>query len=603
MKTLLTPLRIAALTLSLVSAARGQTADQTPGKQPAPSPGRTIDQLAERFWNMQMKRRPERATLVGDPRYNDKLEDVSEAADADWAHALVPLMRDIDAVPLDNATGRQQLAHTLLRRAVRDELTKLGTWKRFLALDQLSGPHIDFPLLLTAQPFKSEKDYDAYIARLRAFPRQIDQHIANFRKGMQRGISQPKHILQKTLPQMDQHIVKDPRRSEFYEPATREAFSKLSETAQERIRTELTAAIEQAVVPAYQKLRDFTRDEYIPAARDKVGIAHLPRGDKVYEARAALETTTDLLPTAIHKIGLTEVARIRDEMDKIRKELGFTGSLDQFIRHMATAKTNRFENAEQLVAAAREILERTKTKLPELFNNIPKRDCVMKEIESYRAASAPVAYYGPAPEGTDRPGYYYINTYKPQERLRFTLEALSYHESVPGHHFQIALDQENESLQNFRRYGEFTAYVEGWALYTEKLGYEIGGYQTPESRFGQLTFEMWRACRLVVDTGMHAMRWSREKAIDYMKRNTSLADLDIESEIDRYIAWPGQALAYKIGELRILQIRRRAENALKNRFSLRKFHDALLAEGAMPIDLLERRMDAWIDAQVAQAGG
>lgn len=557
----------------------------------------TIDRLSERFWDMQMKRSPERATQVGDPRYNDRLEDVSEAADADWAHALARLLGEIEAVPVESASEKHRLAHGLLRRAVRDELTKLGIWRRFLALDPLSGPHIEFPLLLTAQPLKTEKEFDAYIARLRAFPRQIDQHIANFRKGLERGISQPKHILKKTLPQMEQHIVTNAEQSEFYEPVSRDAFEKLPAATQQRLRKDIAAAIEQDVVPAYRKLRAFTRDEYIPAARETVGIGHLHRGDKVYESRVALETTTDLSPGAIHKIGLAEVARIREKMDEIRKQMGFTGSLDPFIRHMATARENRFETGEQLVSAARDILKRTKTKLPKLFRNIPRRDCVMKEIEPFRAASAPVAYYGPAPQGSDRPGYYYINTYKPQERLRFTLEALSYHEAVPGHHFQIALDQENESLQKFRRHGSFTAYVEGWALYTEKLGYEIGGYQTPESRFGQLTFEMWRACRLVVDTGMHAMRWPREKAIDYMKQNTSLAALDIESEIDRYIAWPGQALAYKIGELRILDMRRRAEEALKGEFDLREFHDVLLAEGAMPIDRLESRMSDWLEAK------
>jgi len=228
---------------------------------------------------------------------------------------------------------------------------------------------------------------------------------------------------------------------------------------------------------------------------------------------------------------------------------------------------------------------------------------VMKEIEAFRAASSPVAYYNPSPEDMSRPGYYYINTYAPKQRLRFTLEALSYHEAVPGHHLQMALDQENADLPKFRRYGEFTAYVEGWALYAEKLGYDIGGYQDPLRRFGQLTFEMWRACRLVVDTGMHAKGWTRQQAIDFMVKNTSLARIDIEAEVDRYISWPGQALAYKIGELRISQLRRTAEQALGKRFDLRGFHDALLAGGAMPIDMLETRMQAWITSQKDKPGG
>jgi uncharacterized protein (DUF885 family) len=261
---------------------------------------------------------------------------------------------------------------------------------------------------------------------------------------------------------------------------------------------------------------------------------------------------------------------------------------------MRTDPAQRFKSGEELYSAADAILQRTKPLMPKLFTRLPKADCVMKEIESFRAPASPVAYYNPCPEDFSRPGYYYINVYKPEERLRFTLEALTYHEAIPGHHFQIALDQENTNLPKFRRYGSFTAYVEGWALYTEKLGYEIGGYKDAYSRFGQLTFEMWRACRLVVDTGMHAKGWPRQQAIDFMAANTSLARLDIESEIDRYISWPGQALAYKIGELRILQLRREAEKKLGDKFDLRAFHDALLSGGAMPIDVLEQRMRVWI---------
>jgi prolyl oligopeptidase len=254
----------------------------------------------------------------------------------------------------------------------------------------------------------------------------------------------------------------------------------------------------------------------------------------------------------------------------------------------------RFTSRDELYEAAGSILMRAKSQMPRIFGRLPKADCVMKEIESFRAPASPVAYYNPSPEDGTRPGYYYINTYKPEERLRFTLEALTYHEAVPGHHLQIALDQENTALPKFRRYGGYTAYVEGWALYSEKLGYEIDGYKGPYNRFGQLTFEMWRACRLVVDTGMHAKGWTREQAIDFMAKNTSLAAVDITNEVDRYIAWPGQAIGYKIGELRILALRDEAKKKLGDKFDLRAFHDALLGGGPMPIDMLETRMRAWI---------
>jgi len=310
-----------------------------------------------------------------------------------------------------------------------------------------------------------------------------------------------------------------------------------------------------------------------------------------------VHTTVHTTPDEIHALGLAEVARIRREMGKVQAEVGFEGSLDEFISYMRTDPRHRFKTREELIAAADGYLQRTKPLLPRLFGKLPKADCVMKEMESFRAASSPVAYYNASPEDGSRPGYFYINTYAPTERLRFTLEALTYHEAVPGHHFQAALDQENGDLPKFRRYGGCNAYIEGWALYAEKLGYEIDGYRDPYMRFGQLTFEIWRACRLVVDTGIHHEGWSRQQAIDYMSANASLARLDIEAEVDRYITWPGQALAYKMGELRILRMRKEAEQRLGERFDLRAFHDALLSAGAMPIDMLEARMQAWIASQ------
>jgi uncharacterized protein (DUF885 family) len=282
--------------------------------------------------------------------------------------------------------------------------------------------------------------------------------------------------------------------------------------------------------------------------------------------------------------------------------MGFQGTLEEFLTHMRKDPRYRFTSGAELVKAADDTLNRAKTAMPRLFTRLPEADCVMKEIEAYRAAASPVAFYNPTPEDGSRPGYFYINTYRPAERLRFTLEALTYHEAVPGHHLQMALDQENKSLPKFRRYGNFTAYTEGWALYAEKLGYEIGGYKEPADRFGQLTFEIWRACRLVVDTGIHDLRWSRDQAIELLERNTGLARLDIEAEVNRYIAWPGQALAYKIGELRIMKLREQAEAELGARFDLRAFHDRLLLEGAMPIDMLETRMGEWIAKQKAASG-
>jgi prolyl oligopeptidase len=412
------------------------------------------------------------------------------------------------------------------------------------------------------------------------------------RKGVLLGIVSPRVTIEKVVPQIRTHIIDDPAQSEFYKPVQK--TETLSEADRQTVTQEIVQAIRSDVVPAYRKLLQFVESEYLPACRPTVGIGAVPTGDKMYDELAYLNATVKVNADEVHQLGLSEVARIRGEMAKVQKEVGFQGSLDDFLTHMRTDPVQRFKTGEELYAAADAILQRSKPLMSKLFARIPKADCVMKELESFRAPASPVGYYNPSPEDGSRPGYYYINTYSPQERLRFTLEALSYHEAIPGHHFQMALHQENNELPKFRRYGSFPAYVEGWALYSEKLGYEIGGYKDAYSRFGQLTFEMWRACRLVVDTGMHAKGWSRQQAIDFMAGNTSLARLDIESEIDRYISWPGQALAYKIGELRILQLRREAEEKLGKKFDLRAFHDALLADGAMPIDVLETRIRTWI---------
>jgi len=549
--------------------------------------------IADRYWDATMERYPTRATDIGDYRFNDRLDDLSEAAQKQWTGKLQGLLTDVRAVPAERLSPPDGLTRDLLERSIRDGLYEYASLhSQYLPLEPLGGRQLRFPLILVSQPFRNAEDYRNYTARLRAFPKQVDDLIANMRKGMSLKIVSPRVTIEKVVPQVRTHIVDDPVQSEFYKPLQK--ADALSEADRQTVTQEIVQAIRSDVAPAYRKLLQFVESEYLPACRPTVGIGAVPTGDKMYEELAYLNATVKVNADEVHQLGLSEVARIRGEMAKVQKEVGFEGSLDDFLAHMRTDPVQRFKTGEELYAAADAILQRTKPLMPKLFTRLPKADCVMKEIESFRAPASPVAYYNPSPEDFSRPGYYYINVYKPEERLRFTLEALTYHEAIPGHHFQIALDQENTNLPKFRRYGSFTAYVEGWALYTEKLGYEIGGYKDAYSRFGQLTFEMWRACRLVVDTGMHAKGWSRQQAIDFMAANTSLARLDIESEIDRYISWPGQALAYKIGELRILQLRREAEKKLGDKFDLRAFHDALLSGGAMPIDVLEHSIRAWI---------
>jgi len=428
----------------------------------------------------------------------------------------------------------------------------------------------------------------------------VDQAIANCHEGIRRGVVLPRVIVRKVIPQIRSHLgpVKE---SEFLKPI-RQFPDGMDKQTRAELTAELRKAVQDSVIAAYRKLLTFVENEYVPACRDTVGIWAIPDGDAIYDNLARFHTTTELSVDEIHSIGLREIERIHQAMAAVAKEMGFDGSVEQFIDYMRTAPKFKAASREALLDGFRSILKRTTAQMPRLFNRLPRARCEVKEIEAYRAASAAAAYAYPPPADGSRPGYFYVNTYQATHRPTYTMEALTYHEAYPGHHLQLSLDIENASLPAFRRHGEFTAYVEGWGLYAEGLGSLIGGYRDPPSRFGRLTYDAWRAARLVVDTGIHRYHWSRQKAINYMKANTGLSEVNIESEVDRYIAWPGQALAYKIGELTIRRIRIEAERRLGERFDLRRFHDALLCCGAQPLSILETRMRAWVDAQIAPPG-
>jgi len=550
---------------------------------------------ARRYWDALMERYPTWATSLGDHRFDDRLEDVSEEGRLAWKGRLEGKLEEVRKIRHQWLSEPDQLTRALLTRAIRDELLKLECRQDYTPLDPLYGPHIRLPLVLVSQPFRSLDDYRRYAARLRAFGPQVTDTIANMRSGIALGWVHPKVIVEKVIPQVRAHLVGEVRDSVFYAPLERAGA--LVEADRALATAEITDAIASDVIPAYLQLLAFIEDEYLYEARDTIGLGSVSNGDRLYIALASLHTTIQAAPEQIHAQGLGEVARIRNEMAAVQREIGFEGPLEAFLAHMRTDPVQRFDSAAEIVAAADAILKRTAPAMSELFGRLPAADCVMKVIEPYRAAAAPAAFYNAASDDGSRPGYYYINTYRPQERLRFTLEALTYHEAIPGHHLQADLSRQNRLLPDFRRHASCDAFVEGWGLYAEKLGYEIGGYREPQARFGQLTFEMWRACRLVVDTGIHAKGWTRRQAVDYLAANTSLTMHDIEAEVDRYIAWPGQALAYKIGELRLLALRREAEKVLGERFDLRAFHDTLLGGGAMPLETLEESMRAWIQSQ------
>jgi prolyl oligopeptidase len=362
----------------------------------------------------------------------------------------------------------------------------------------------------------------------------------------------------------------------------------------ERLRQEMINTIRLDIVGGYDMLATYLKAYYLPACRDTVGYHALPRGKERYANRVRRYTTTDLTPEQIYEIGMKELTWIRAGMEEIKDSVGFKGTLSEFIAYMKTDPQFHYSTSDSLVEGFKSILAEMDKKMPLLFGRLPKTPYSYKEIEPYRAASAPDAYYYPPPDDGSRPGYFYINSYKPEERPKYTMQALAFHEAVPGHHLQIAIQQELTGLPDFRRHGGYTAFVEGWGLYSERLPKEVGFYNDPYSEFGRLTFEAWRACRLVVDPGIHYMGWTREQAIQFMRENTGLSDHNIESEIDRYIAWPGQATAYKIGQLQILKLRAMAQEQLGPRFDIRAFHDELLSDGALPLELLEKKMTRWI---------
>ncbi len=562
----------------------------------AASPSEQLGKLFDEYWESALRHSPTWATELGDHRYNDQLEDLSEAAYAARLAELEGFLARVRKIAPDGGSPRDQLNAEIFERVLSDALAARPMHREWKPLNHLSAFHMSLPLLQVSHPFKTEKDLRDYAKRLRGFPKQVDDAIACLKQGMAHRHVLPKLIVRKIVPQIESQLVGRAEDSELYRPL-KSLPDHWSEDAKSAARADVAQAIVRDVVPAYRALARFVEHEYLPAARDEVGIWAVPDGDRIYERAVRLETTTELTPEEIHRFGLAEIARIEGEMNQVRKQLSFDGTVAEFIVHMSTHPEYRATSGEQLVELYGGILERTLPRLPKLFGRLPKARCEMKVLESFRAPVAPVAYYNPPAQDGSRPGYYYVNTYQPQERVLYIAEALSLHEAVPGHHLQIALDMENTGLPKFRRHLSFTGYVEGWGLYSEKLGEELGCYQDPVRKYGQLAMEAWRAARLVVDTGMHHKRWPREKAVVYMREHTGLPPLDIDSEIDRYIAWPGQALAYKVGERVILKLRAEATQRLGDKFDVRAFHDELLREGAVPLNVLERRMKAWIERQ------
>ena len=546
----------------------------------------TLHAFFEEEWEYLMRVHPEWATYQGDNRYNDRFTDDSLAAiERREQHTREVLARllEIDREALGDV---DKLNYDLFKRKYELYVEGQVYKGHLMPVSQLDGPQLDFPRLVRNTPFRNTKDYEDYLKRMRAFPVLIDQTIALMQKGIEEGWVVPRAILDKVPEQFETQIDMDSEECPFLNP-----FTEFPETIADEERARLVSdgreAFTTQIIPAYQKLHDFFTNTYLPATRSTIGASSLPGGIDYYQYLIRYYTTTDMSPERIHEIGLQEVRRIRAEMDRIIEDTGFEGDFAAFTEFLRTDPQFYYTEEQDLLIGYRDVCKRIEPELIKLFGKLPRMPYGVKKIADYEAPARPTAYYmRPAADGS-RAGYFYANTYKLSSRPKYQMEALTLHEAVPGHHFQIALAMELDDLPKFRRYGGFTAYTEGWGLYAEGLGKELGMYRDPYSNFGRLTYEMWRACRLVVDTGMHAMQWDRRRAIDFMIENNSRTEHNVVVEIDRYIVWPGQALAYKIGELKIKELRARSREELGEAFELRRFHDTILGRGALPLDVLE----------------
>lgn len=590
----------AVLLAMLLLAGCGRGGDDGQQATAAGTPGEALFQLAEEYFEEWLALNPVAATYLGDPRYDDRLAISIAPAHLEQSRALEErYLAAVTAIDPAAMAEDDRLTWEVMVHGRRTALEYLRFPFHLLPINQVGGLHQVMALLGSGdgpQPFRAADDYRKFIARMHDFGRWADQAIANMRLGMERGVVQPRINIEKMIPQFDALVSGPVEESIFWGPV-----SDFPDSVDAGERDEIVAAwrgaLQATLLPAYARLRDFLRDEYLPAGRAAVGWNALPGGEEWYAFLVRYHTTTDMSAADIHRLGLSEVARIRAEMDQVRREVGFEGDLAAFFLHLRTDPQFFFDSPEEVLESYRALRQRIDAALPRLFSDAPRADYELRAIEAFRAESAPGAQYrAPSADGT-RPGIFYVNTFNLKAQPRYAVETLSLHEASPGHHFQVAIQQELEHLPRIRRFGDDTAYAEGWALYAESLGRELGLFTDPYQYYGRLNDEQLRAMRLVVDTGLHAFGWTREQAIDFMLENSSLAETDVVAEVDRYIAWPGQALAYKIGDITIQQLRRDAERALGEAFDLREWHGMVLRSGSLPMSVLAARNQRWIESR------
>ena len=561
---------------------------------PAAGPAsQAIRQLLDDAWEFRMKAGPVFATRIGDHRRNDQLANYGVADYLARQTADRGLLKRLDAIDRKPLSRKQKNNYDIFRRSLTDAIDESEFETYLMPITNRWGFHIAFPPLRNEVPLKTVLDYENYIARLRQFRRVTDEHIELMRLGIKKGLTLPAIVLAAYRKPIESHIVDDPTKSLMYEPL-RNMPPSFAAASQRQLQEKARTAIESSVVPAYRKFLTFMEHEYVPACRTSIGASALPRGRAYYRFLVKKFTTLDLTPDQVHRKGLAEVKRIRGEMENIIRQVEFDGDFDAFVEFLRTDPQFYPKTAAELMKETAHVVKRMDGEVTKLFGHLPRTPFGLREVPAYIAPQTTAAYYKqPAGDGAT-PGYYYVNTHNLKSRPLYSIEALSLHEASPGHHLQIAIQQEIDDLPMFRRFDGFTAFVEGWALYAERLGLEVGFYRDPYSNFGRLNYEMWRACRLVVDSGMHYFGWTRQQAIEFMAKNTALSMHNIRSEVDRYISWPGQALAYKIGELTIRELRNFAESQLLDGFDIRRFHDAVLGAGSVPLTVLKQNIHNFV---------
>ena len=559
---------------------------------PPPTPeGKALHAFFEAEWDYEMEQSPTRASSLGDRRWNDRWGDNSpDAIRQREEHTRDALLR-FGKIARAKLSPLDQLNYDLFKKNLEEDIAGFKFRRYLLPINQRGGIQTADELGERLR-FQTVKDYEDWVARLRSFPVAVDQTIALMREGAKARVMWPKIVLERVPNQIDKQIVENPEESPFFKPF-KKFQTDIAPAEQTRLQQAARDAITAGVIPSFRKLKDYFA-EYLVAAYPEVGVWQMPAGGEFYDYLARRFTTTDLTAQQIHEKGLSEVARIRAEMETIMKKVGFQGTLPEFFTKLRTDPQFFYKTPEELLEAYRAMSKEIDPNLVKVFKTLPRTPYGVIPIPDKIAPDTTTAYYSqPAADGS-RAGHYYVNLYKPETRPKWEMMALSLHEAVPGHHLQIALAQELGEIPKFRRFGGYTAFSEGWGLYAESLGEEMGLYEDPYSKFGQLTYEMWRAVRLVVDTGMHFMKWDRQRAINFFLENAAKSENDIVNEIDRYISMPAQALAYKIGELKIKELRERSKREIGEGFDLREFHDAVLLSGAVPLDVLERNVNGWI---------